>query len=272
MKAQRNTETQLSYLQQQFLTPDLPRDSAGIAAIEVDTFPFEDFCDIAELESWRKEINRPPYHIHKWWAKRLGSVLRAMVIGTLTPSGVDTADCFYQPAKFPGRVIFDPFMGSGTTVGEALKLGCRAIGRDINPVAYFSVRNALASHSHQEVLRTFESIEQDVADQIRAYYQANDPNGEAAEILYYFWVMSAECPNCTHAVDMFKSYIFARHVDPNSGKVARALCPSCGSIEETNSKSTTLICTSCQHAFDPAEALLKADSRCARSVNNGSQS
>jgi len=39
-------------------------------AIEEDGFPFEEFCDVAELESWRKEVNRPLYHIHKWWAKR----------------------------------------------------------------------------------------------------------------------------------------------------------------------------------------------------------
>lgn len=50
--------------------------SAGPQAIEADDFPFEALSEIAELESWRKEINRPIYHIHKWWAQRLGSVFR----------------------------------------------------------------------------------------------------------------------------------------------------------------------------------------------------
>ena len=36
------------------------------------SFPFEDLSHIAGLESWRKEINRPIYHIHKWRAQRLG--------------------------------------------------------------------------------------------------------------------------------------------------------------------------------------------------------
>lgn len=44
----------------------------GVRAIEDTAFPFEYFSDIAELESWRKEIYRPVYHIHKWWAQRLG--------------------------------------------------------------------------------------------------------------------------------------------------------------------------------------------------------
>ena len=117
---------------------------ACASAIEEDDFPFEDFCDIAELESWRKEINRPIYHIHKWWAQRLGSVFRAIVIGALAPAGTNVKNSFYRPVRFPGAVVFDPFMGSGTTLGEALKLGCRVVGRDINPVAHFAVRNAFA--------------------------------------------------------------------------------------------------------------------------------
>ena len=49
-------------------------------AIEQSAFPFEHLSDIAELESWRKEVNRPVYHMHKWWATRLGSVFRAILL------------------------------------------------------------------------------------------------------------------------------------------------------------------------------------------------
>jgi hypothetical protein len=40
-------------------------------AIEDQNFPFEHLSELAELESWRKEVNRPIYHLHKWWAQRL---------------------------------------------------------------------------------------------------------------------------------------------------------------------------------------------------------
>ena len=109
-------------------------------AIENPAFPFDKFCEVAELESWRKEIARPVYHVHKWWAQRLGSVFRAILIGTLSDFNADVSHLFYQPVRFPDATIFDPFMGSGTTVGEAAKLGARAIGRDINPVACFAAR------------------------------------------------------------------------------------------------------------------------------------
>ena len=37
----------------------------------------------------------------------------------------------------PGDVILDPFMGSGTTLVEALASGRNAIGSDISSLAYF---------------------------------------------------------------------------------------------------------------------------------------
>ena len=143
----------------------------GPCALEDDNFPFEAISDVAEVESWRKEINRPVYHIHKWWAQRLGTVFRAVTLGALAPSGTNVLSAFYRPTRVQNLTVFDPFMGSGTTIGEAAKLGARAIGRDINPVAHFLVRNALAFHDREAVFRTFRDIERDVADKIRAYYQ-----------------------------------------------------------------------------------------------------
>lgn len=40
----------------------------------------------------------------------------------------------------PGDTVFDPFMGGGTTVVEALALGRRCIGSDLNPLATFLAR------------------------------------------------------------------------------------------------------------------------------------
>src|SRR2546425_151082 len=111
--------------------------------IEGDSFAFEFLSQLAERESWRKEIHRPIYHIHKWWAKRLGSVFRGILLGCILPEGGDFIAAFYRRQSFPDLTIFDPFLGSGTTVGEAHKLGCIAFGRDINPVAVRAVRAAL---------------------------------------------------------------------------------------------------------------------------------
>ena len=181
-------------------SPDQPTISIAVSpgprAIEDDTFPFEALSDVAEIESWRKEINRPLYHIHKWWAQRLGTVFRAIVLGAFAPKGADIFDLFYQPVRIKDAIVFDPFMGSGTTIGEAAKLGARTIGRDINPVAHFLVRNALSIHDRRAIVSTFRAIEGDVADQVRKFYRAKLQDGTAVDVLYFFWVKTADCPAC----------------------------------------------------------------------------
>src|SRR5262252_5048161 len=96
--------------------------------IETDDFPFDFLSQIAQRESWRKEIYRPVYHVHKWWATRLGSVFRAILLAGNLGAEADIWGEFYKRHDFRDCVVLDPFMGSGTTIGEALKLGCRAIG------------------------------------------------------------------------------------------------------------------------------------------------
>ena len=204
--------------------PSIPR------AIECDDFPFEQLSRIAERESWRKEIYRPIYHIHKWWAQRLGSVFRGILLGALTPRDTDLLDLFYSPARFPDAVVFDPFMGSGTTLGETLKLGGRAIGRDINPVSYLQVRTALTLRDAGALERTYQEIEADVADTISNYYTTCLPDGTLCKVLYYFWVMQAPCPACHTSVDLFSNYIFARHAYPRRSPTVHVVCPNCGSL------------------------------------------
>jgi len=244
-------------LQQQFdLRPvtdaeDLLRSFAGPCALEDDAFPFEVLSAVAEVESWRKELNRPSYHIHKWWAQRLGTVFRAIVLGALTPSGSDILSAFYRPVRVKDLTVFDPFMGSGTTIGEAAKLGARAIGRDINPVAHFLVRNALAFHDREAVLRTFREIERDVADTIRSHYKTTLPDGTQADVLYFFWVKQADCPACGEAVDLFGSRFFAKHAYPKRHPDAQACCPACGEVNCLRYDADWAICVGCTAEFDP---------------------
>lgn len=219
-------------------------------AIE-DSFPFEEISEIAEHESWRKEIYRPLYHMHKWWAQRLGTVFRALIIGACTPKGDNILDLFYKPVRYPEFVIYDPFMGSGTTLGEAQKLGCRVIGRDINPVSFFVVHNALESYSLEEVHATFRGIEADVADKIKTFYKAKLPNGSIVDVLYYFWVKTITCPKCYQEIDLFASRVFAQHAYPNQFPKAKSLCPNCGEVNTINFQNLSTRCGRCYFQYNP---------------------
>lgn len=225
--------------------------TSGPRAIEDDSFPFEALSDIAERESWRKEINRPTTHIHKWWAQRLGTVFRALTIGAFAPSGANVFDLFYKAVRIPASTIFDPFMGSGTTLAEAIKLGARAIGRDINPVAHFLVKCALSTHDRRAICETFRAIERDVADEIGSYYRATLPGGMRVDVLYTFWVKMVRCPSCAASVDLFGSQIFARHAYSKKVPQAQAVCPHCGGINAVRVDDRYANCSSCRRPYDP---------------------
>src|SRR6266536_4100378 len=142
--------------------------------IETDRFPFEFLSQLAERESWRKEIHRPVSHLHKWWATRLGSVFRGILLGCILGEQADLAEEFYRTHSFANVTVFDPFMGSGTTVVEAHKLGFTALGRDINPVAADSVRVALGPMDWQKIKRAFAELSEEVGEKVCALYRSTD--------------------------------------------------------------------------------------------------
>ncbi len=225
------------------------RSAARLRLIESDGFDFEFLSRLAERESWRKDIHRPIYHIHKWWAKRLGSIFRGIILGCELTEYDQLAHSFYTPAPLPTeKVVFDPFMGSGTTIGEAAKPGCTALGRDINPVACEAVRIALGEIDRADLLRAFTHLSSTVGERIRALYRSP---GEDAEVLYYFWVKQAGCPSCHKSVDLLTSRIFARHAYPQRQPEVRACCPSCGDITRTRHDDRQAVCEHCHHQFDP---------------------
>jgi putative DNA methylase len=221
--------------------------------IELDSFPFDFLSDLAETESWRKEIYRPIYHLHKWWATRLGSVFRGILLACQKSDSVDFDKEFYRPHHFAGKIVFDPFMGSGTTVGEAHKLGYTALGRDINPVAANAARVAMGSLDKAAITRAFDEVKGQAADRIMALYKGKDTSGIECDVLYYFWVKTVNCPACLRKVDLFSSYIIARDADPVRNPAVQVLCPGCGSLFPSRYTTTTENCPRCNERFNPQQ-------------------
>lgn len=215
-------------------------------------FPSLEISEIAERESWRKDIYRPIYYIQKWWARRLGSVFRAIILAAALPADTDPLELFYRPVQLPDTVVFDPFMGSGVTVGEAHKLGCKAIGKDINPVAYSAARTALRHVNRDELLSAFHQLEASVGGKLRSLYRSTDAQGRPCDVLYYFWVKTLPCPHCSTSVDLFPKFIFATHAYPRKNPEARAVCPWCGEINVVRYDADHHSCTSCAREFDPS--------------------
>lgn len=231
-------------------TPAMEVPPASGTALEHD-FPIVEVSQLAEQESWRKELNRPVYHIHKWWATRLGSVFRAIVLAALFPRHAAVWKSFYSQHSLSGKVVLDPFMGSGTTLGEALKLGAKAIGSDINPVSTFMVHQAFASVQEADLRAAFRQLELEVAPEIRHYYQTRDPlSGKLIPVLYFFWVKVLTTPQ-GETVPLFDRYVFAHDAYPKRKPRAQIVCPGCWDVIVGRHDATDVECSRCHHRFNP---------------------
>ena len=221
-------------------------------ALECD-FPIVEISQISEQESWRKEINRPIYHIHKWWATRLGSVFRGIILAALSRPGVNIWEQFYETHNLVKKVVLDPFMGSGTTLGEAVKLGAKAVGSDINPVSTFLVRQAFTRVPEEQLRTAFETLEKNIATEIRHYYQTHDPGSDKMiPVLYFFWVKIVTTPE-GETIPLFSRYVFSQDAYPKKKTKAHIVCANCWEIIEDRYDATDLICPHCTHQFNPQE-------------------
>jgi adenine-specific DNA methylase len=179
-------------------------------------FPIERVNEIAQKESRAKMHYRPIYTMHKWWARRLGCVFRAICLYSLLDDpekitvyepGSETEEPSeeYDLAEMLGAVslanseslwelytkdvrvedkkILDPFMGGGTSLVEASRFGVESVGYDLNPVAWFVTKKQLEAGQVdvEELENAFEQIENDVANEIKQYYRTPCPNCETQD-------------------------------------------------------------------------------------------
>lgn len=216
-----------------------------------DKFPFAKLSRIAEQESWRKEVYRPVYYINKWWARRLGSVFRGIILSAQLDETEDFWAHYYGPNDFSQTIIFDPFMGSGVTIGEGIKLGCKMIGRDINPVAVTSSRAAFSEYDIKSISASYEAIKQEVAPKLLKLFETKTSSDEYATVLYFFLVKIIQCPKCSKSIDLFKRRIFSSNAVPKKDPSAHAICPKCGEIIQTRFDSLHEKCNHCGQIFNP---------------------
>src|SRR5512135_1655831 len=127
-------------------------------AIEV-SFPIVEINRLAVPE---RNAFKPIYQMHKWFARRASCVFRAILLGCLKPAGTDIMAEFYKDhtndPDTNGKLILDPFMGGGTTVVEALRLGCKVVGIDLNPVAWFIVKTETTPVDIDALQQSFDDL------------------------------------------------------------------------------------------------------------------
>jgi len=209
------------------------RRKADLRPIEVG-FPLGPLHALSKVESYNKNHYRPSAYLHKWWARRLGSVFRTILLGTFCEPGEDIWRRYYQGARFPGRMVLDPFMGGGTTVHEALRLGCKVVGVDYNPVAWWTVRSSITLPELQRLEEGFLHLKEKVSAFLLSQYNTLCPEcGADGHAAFVLWVRKAKCERCSSRVRLHESYVLR-----TEGEVKTVVCSHCGCLFDTRAQET----------------------------------
>src|SRR5437870_13674226 len=97
-----------------------------------------DVSFVAALALREKQIQqnyRPIIAVHKWFARRPGTLFRALLLAEF--GRMPLRETFFQANSLAGIRVADPFMGGGTPLLEANRLGRAMHCHDINPVPHW---------------------------------------------------------------------------------------------------------------------------------------
>ncbi len=231
----------------------------------VDSFTEDIISQLAQDETGKRQYYRPVYSLHKWWARRPGALFRSIILRATHPDAKlfasNTNGSFFQKSDYfadhnlENVTILDPFMGGGTTLVEASRLGAKVIGCDLNPVSWWVVRETLKPVDLERLTKYFHLLEQTTGEKIKALYKTDCIYCHApADGIYAFWIRYVNCPHCHAETYLFKRTLLneglSRNKPPSRMNPAIAFCPQCFALNEWYGKGTC-VCQACAHKFDP---------------------
>jgi len=204
-----------------------------------------DISFIADLALREKQIQqnyRPIIAVHKWFARRPGTLFRGLLLSEF--SNKPLREAFYQMNRFPGKQVADPFMGGGTPLLEANRVGCDIVGFDINPMAYWIVKQEIEHLDLDAYLSAAYSLRKELEKEIGHLHRTRCVfcGAEDAHVKYFLWVKTIECRECRERIDLFPGYLLAadsRH--PRNVFI----CPDCGELTETENRKIPRSCRHC---------------------------
>lgn len=278
-------------------TVDFADPNRPATCLEVD-FPIIPINETASTEASSGAATKPIYQMSKWWARRQASVFRSMLLAAVIKAPDDPAEAaklvwnvYYgnhqEKGTFKHLKVADIFMGGGTTVVEGSRLGMQMYGNDLNPVAWFVVKNELAQVDKAEVEALLADIEAEVKPQTMPFCACDCPRGhkgkwtqvrtnavmgsdfdpltlspedrkdyryEGPEIIYTFWAKHGPCQvrACRHRTPIVSSLVVAaKSISINAWK---RTCKHCGGkydIEERDARMAPGVPFIVAHSEDP---------------------
>ena len=200
---------------------------------------------IANLALREKQIQqnyRPIIAVHKWFARRPGTLFRGLLLSEFIEKPL--RESFYESNDLHGIRVADPFMGGGTPLLEANRLGCEVIGYDINPMAYWIVKQELEHLDLVAYADVAWGLRASLEKQIGRLYRTRCErcNSEDAHVKYFLWVKIHECTGCGNEFDLFPGYLISQ--DRRHPKNV-FVCAGCGKLTETEDRKQPGNCYHC---------------------------
>lgn len=208
-----------------------------------------DISFIASLALREKQIQqnyRPVIAVHKWFARRPGTLFRALLLSEFGSKSL--RESFYNSQDLRGKTIADPFMGGGTPLLEANRVGCDIVGCDINPMAYWIVREEIEHIDLNTYRQAIRRVRNGLEKRIGHTYKTKclHCGSVQAPVKYFLWVKFQSCPECGTDVDLFPGYLLARdRRHPRNVLV----CANCGELNEVESLGESSKCSRCGAAL-----------------------
>jgi predicted RNA-binding Zn-ribbon protein involved in translation (DUF1610 family) len=204
-----------------------------------------DISFIADLALREKQIQqnyRPIIAVHKWFARRPGTLFRGLLLSEF--AGGPVRDAFYKANDLSDRHIADPFMGGGIPILEANRLGCDVTGFDVNPMAYWIVKQEIEHLDLNDYSKAAKLLRAELEREIGHFYRTQCPlcGSNDAHVKYFLWVKVIPCRECGRDIDLFPGFLLS--ADSRHPKNV-FVCPECGELTETESRDDPGPCLSC---------------------------
>ena len=200
---------------------------------------------IARMAMKEKQIQqnyRPIIAVHKWFARRPGTLFRGLILSEFGDGPV--ADTYFQSHSFPGKKVADPFMGGGIPLLEANRVGCDVTGFDSNPMSAWIVHEEI-DHLDLTAYRTAaDSLMRELEQKAGRlqYTHCLKCGCNDAPVKSYLWIKTLPCEECGKNIDLFPGFMMAkarRH--PKNVLV----CPQCGELCEVDDPKMPGTCDEC---------------------------
>lgn len=110
------------------------------------------------------------YKMHRYWSKKSPDVISQYI----------------RNYTNPGEIIIDPFCGSGIVISEAIRLGRKAVGIELNPMAYFITKMTLLPINLSNLYWSFMDIKENCKEEIYELFTTKcDKCGKNAIVDFY---------------------------------------------------------------------------------------